>query len=168
VDLAAEEDVDVELVLVALEGGAVELGDAADVLADDAGGVVHGRGGGQATAGVEFGFDQRDHGLGEGEAAAGKETEDALARLLEEVHLSAGVDLVHAGVGAGVGGHDQAVAGDDAQTVSHPCPLETVVARASSPVVSAEETGEDARATMYFLLERADRCYCCCCCCCWW
>src|SRR6185369_9045280 len=45
--------------------------------------------------------------------------EDALAALHERVHLAADVYLVIAGVGARVGGHDEAGFGGDAEAVGH-------------------------------------------------
>ena len=110
---------DVEVVVVALEGGAIEIRDAADGIADGARGAIHGVDACQSPALLEVVLHQRDSGLGEREAAAGQEHEGALARDDEGVHLAADVDLVIARVGAGVGGHDETLPGHDAETIGH-------------------------------------------------
>jgi hypothetical protein len=58
--------VNVEVIVVALKGGAIEVGDAAHGIAHGARGTVHGIDPGQSPALLEVVLQQRDGGLGEG------------------------------------------------------------------------------------------------------
>jgi hypothetical protein len=98
--LAAEDQVDVELELVALERGPIQVGHAPDLLADDPRRVVERRRLGEALALIEVAPELRDDRLGAGEASTAQQNEHPLARLLEEVHLAGDVHLIVAGVGA--------------------------------------------------------------------
>ena len=60
-----------------------------------------------------------DHRLAEREIAGGGERHDALAGLFEHVQLAEGRDVVEAGIGAGVGDHDETVAHQDSAAIGH-------------------------------------------------
>ena len=51
-DLSAQQEIDVEVIIVPFKGGAVEFGDSADLLPDYASGIVKRRGGGESPAGI--------------------------------------------------------------------------------------------------------------------
>ena len=112
-DLAAQDKVDVEAVVVALQSGPVEVRHLAHLVAHHAGGVIQRRRGGKPDTPVEVAPEQSDDALGQGQAAARQQHEDALAGQHECVHLAADVDLVVAGVRARVGHHHQPLAGQD-------------------------------------------------------
>ena len=110
---------DIEAEGIAFERRAVHVGNFADAIADDAGGVVQRVGLREAAAGIEVVAQQGDDGLADGEAAADQDNEDAFSGLHELMHFAAGVDLIEAGIGAGIGSQNQALIGHDAQAVGH-------------------------------------------------
>ena len=87
--------------------------------ANAAGGVVKRFDLGQPPAVLKFLTDSGHNRLRQGEAAAGEHREDPFTRDHETVHFAADINLVDAGVGAGVRGEDEALVGPDAEAVSH-------------------------------------------------
>src|SRR5205807_9321264 len=118
--LAADDEVDVELELVALQRGAVHVRHPPHLLADDARGVVERGRLSQPLALVEITPELRDDRLRAGEAAAAEQDEDALAGLREHVHLARDVHLIVARVAARVGRHHETLPCPDADAVRHP------------------------------------------------
>jgi len=123
-NLAAEEEVNVEAERVALEGGAIDIRNAAHAVTDDAGGIVKRAGLSQAFSGIEIIAEQGDDGLADGEASADKNDEDALAGLDKTIHLAANVDLIKTGVGPGIGGEYETFLRGNTQTICHFFPQE--------------------------------------------
>src|SRR5882724_11709280 len=66
----------------------------------------------------------RQHRLADREIAGAGDRHDALAGLGEDVELAEGRDVVEAGIGAGVGDHDEPVPHQDPATIGHSCVLE--------------------------------------------
>ncbi len=131
-DLAAEKEVDVEFVVIPFQRVTVEVADTAHLLAENAGGIIHRRRLGEPLAAVEIAPQQSDDRLRQRQAAAGQNGEGAFTGLNKGVHLAAGVDLVITRVGARIGGHDQAVFGDDAEAIGHAgCPWSLVTGHLS-------------------------------------
>ncbi len=84
-----------------------------------AGRRIHGFGLRQALSGREIVAQKGDHGLGQRQVSAGQDDKSTFSRLEKGMHLGAHVHLVEAGVGSGIGRHDQALMGHDAQTIGH-------------------------------------------------
>ncbi len=127
-NLAPEQEVNIEAEGVALEGGAIDIRNPADAVTHDAGGIVKRARLGQTLSGIEIVAQQGDDGLADGEAAAGKNDEDALAGLDKTIHLAANVDLVKTGVSPGIGGKYEAFLRGDTQTIGQLFPSGEVTA----------------------------------------
>jgi len=61
----------------------------------------------------------RQHRLADREIAGAGDRHDALAGLGEDVELAEGRDVVEAGIGAGIGDHDEAVPNQNPATIGH-------------------------------------------------
>ena len=123
-DLTAEEERDIELHVGGFEHLAFDLVEFAHGAADALRGLEHGRRVhqrlGLAGRGIFPAFAQRAHDrLADREVAGRCDRHDAVAGLGEDVQLAEGRDIVDAGVGAGVGEHDQAVADEDSTAIGH-------------------------------------------------
>ena len=83
--------------------------------------MVDGR---QALAGVgtRGPADAVEHLLGGGQASGGLDHEDFVGGGLDEVQFPVGADVVHAGVGPGVGQEDQPLVEPQGQAVGHGAP----------------------------------------------
>ena len=66
--------------------------------------------------------DQGQGRLGERQISGAQDTDDAVARLLEDPHFGAHGDVVHPGAGAGIGKKNSALATEHAEAIRHGSP----------------------------------------------
>ncbi len=123
-DLTAEQERDVEGDILGAQRRAFQRMHLADGVADPLRRLEHGRR-------VHQGFDlaglrilktlaqHREHRLADGEIAGAGDGHDAVARLVEDVQLAEGRDVVEAGIGAGIGDHHQPVAHQNSAAIRH-------------------------------------------------
>ena len=123
-DLAAEQERDVEGDIFRLQGVAFGGVHGADGAADALGSLKHGRrvhqGFDLAGVGIFQTLGQgREHRLADREIAGAGDRHDPLAGLAEDVELAESRNVVEAGIGARVRDHDQAVPHQNSAAISH-------------------------------------------------
>ena len=123
-DLAAEQERDVEIDVLGLQRDALGGVHGADRPADALRRLEHGRRVQErldiAGGGVFDALGQgRQHRLADRQIAGARDRHDAVARLAEDMEFAKGRDVVEAGIGAGVGDHDQPVPHQHSATIGH-------------------------------------------------
>src|ERR1700679_4138533 len=97
-DLAAQQEMDVESEIVLFERRAIQIRDAADGVADSTGGRVHGFSLGQALTRGKIAAQKGHHGLGKRQVSTSQDDKGAFPWLNTSVKLGAKVYLVIAGI----------------------------------------------------------------------
>jgi hypothetical protein len=124
-DLPAHQTIDVELVLIFFEMGALRRFDFANFGADVARRFKHRALVHQVRIiGRHFGrqhilLDEGDHGMREREVARSHQTDHTFAGHLVHVHLAVRIDVVHAGVAARIGHKNDSLLAEETETVGH-------------------------------------------------